>query len=486
MITRLPLYADDQRLNEILSQFEVYAEEQRKAWNIPGLAIGIIKDQNVLLAKGYGQRGLSDKRPVDENTIFQTGSLSKAFTAALVAIAADKKWLKWEDSVIQHMPTFRLSDPWVTTQFQMIDLLAQRSGLPPYAGDGQAFLGFTRDEMLNHLQYIHPLSSFRSQFAYQNILFLVAAHILEKKAKMTYEELLKQEIFLPLEMTNSTVTLKDYLEAPNRAEWLMRLEDGSTTRLNDDFPYNNWNYILGPAGGINSNVADLSKWLILQANLGKFKNKQLITENNMKQMTRPMVFVGDGHGSAMYYALGWVRTDYSPYPIIWHNGSTLGAFNVAAFIPEEKMGIVVLSNVRNTNLALALVLQFFDLYFGKPYQDWSQQLLAEQKNQVSTPQQRPSTPYSPLTLAKYAGTYQNPIYGDAIVEEKDQQLAILIGKNHLRLHMKPWDRDIFSLIWPIAQDSESRVIFIPDEKGNITTMRIEIFTKEGAGDFKKI
>jgi CubicO group peptidase (beta-lactamase class C family) len=130
-----PLYTQENKQDQTISKFEAYAEEQRKAWQIPGMAIGIIKEQEILLAKGYGQRGLDDKRPVDENTIFQIGSLSKAFTAALVAINVDKKLLKWEDKVINHYPNFRLADPWVTAEFEINDLLAQRSGLPSHAGD---------------------------------------------------------------------------------------------------------------------------------------------------------------------------------------------------------------------------------------------------------------------------------------------------------------------------------------------------------------
>lgn len=479
-----PYLHADKNLSQILKDFDQYAEQQRQAWQIPGMAIGIVKDQDVILIKGYGQRGIQDTRPVDETTLFQIGSLSKAFTAALVAISVDKGRLKWEDNVINHMTTFRLSDPWVTNEFQIIDLLAQRSGLPPYAGDSQSFLGFSSKDMLEHLRFLKPVSSFRSQYAYQNIFFLVAAHILEQKAKMNYQTLWQKELFTPLAMTDTNASLQDYLANDNRVEWFIRLKNGSISHLPDDFPYRDWNYILGPAGGINSNANDMTKWLMLQANQGKFQGKQLISASNMQRMTRPMIYANEVDGHAMYYGLGWVHMDYSPYPIIWHDGGTLGVYNVAAFIPQEKLGIIILTNVRNTQLAFALAFQFFDMYFNKQDQNWSQQLLMKAKDQ-QTASDEIESPYPPMDLSNYAGTYTNPIYGEAQVSVEGDQLILHIGKNHQRLEMKPWDRDIFVFQWPLVTDSDSKVVFIPGDDGQIAKMNIDIFAKEGAGEFEK-
>jgi CubicO group peptidase (beta-lactamase class C family) len=480
------LLARDEKRERLLKAFDIYAETQRKAWEIPGMAIGITKGQEVIFLKGYGQRGLEDTRPVDENTLFQTGSLSKAFTAALIAASVDKKWLNWEDKVIEHFPRFHLKDPWATAEFQVVDLLAQRSGLPPYAGDTQAFLGYSQQDMLNHLRFIQPVSSFRSQFAYQNVFFLVAAHLLEKKAQLSYEKLLDQFIFSPLEMKKSNASLKAYLKADNRAEWLMRLKDGSTKRLPDDFPYANWNYLMGPAGGINSTIQDMTKWMILQANQGKFQDKQLISVSNMQRMTRPGVYMEEVNGRAMYYALGWIHMAFSPYPIIWHNGATLGVYNVAAFIPQEQLGIIILSNVRETQLSLALALQFFDMYFDKPDQNWSQLLLAQQKQKQAKPTSVAPKNISPaLPLASYVGTYHNALYGEARVQIERNELLLIIGKSQQKFSLNQWDRDIFQFQWPFVEEEGSKVMFFPDDTGNIMTMRLEILSKEGVGDFKK-
>lgn len=482
------LLSTDDKTENLLKNFETYAEAQRKAWNVQGMAIAIVKDDKVLLSKGYGQRGLTDKRPVDENTLFQMGSLSKAFTSALVAIGVDKGVVKWEDKVIEHMPSFHLADPWATAEFQVVDLLAQRSGLPPYAGDSQAFLGYTQDEMLQHLRFLEPQTSFRSQYAYQNIFFVVAAHLLGKKLYSTYPHLLQQEIFIPLKMTHSSATLEDYLSNDNRAEWLVHLKDGTIYHLKDDFPEADWNYILGAAGGINSTAKDMANWMIFQANQGKFEGKQLISSDNMQRMIRSMIFAGRKDDINSYYALGWLASDYSPNPIIWHNGATLGVYNVAAFMPQEKIGIIILTNARDTQLATGLAFQFFDMYFNKPDQNWSQKFLAKAKEEAKTSEKKPENPSSPQPLSNYVGTYRNSIFGDVIVKEEDQNLMIVFGKKQQQFTLKPWDRDIFTMAWPIfdlGSDKPIKVLFSSDSTGKIERMMIDLLIEEGEGSFYK-
>lgn len=488
LVSILSLWSEE-KTEKLLKDFETYAEAQRKDWNVQGMAIAIVKDGKVILSKGYGQRGLNDKRPVDENTIFQIGSLSKAFTSALIAIGVDKGWVKWDDKVIAHVPSFHLADAWATAEFQVQDLLAQRSGLPPYAGDSLLFLGYSHDDILDKLRFIETQSSFRSQYAYQNILFVVASRILERKSSQTYPQLLQTELFGPLEMTNSSATLKDYLSNENRAGWIVHLKNGSLYDLKEDFDDANWNYEVGPAGGINSSVKDMANWMILQTNQGKFKDKQLISTENMKRMSRPMIFAGNKDNIDNYYGLGWAIAEYSPYPIIWHNGATLGVYNFAAFIPQEKLGIVILTNGRNTSLATGLAFQFFDMYYGKPDQNWSQKLLTKMKERNKKTEDKIENPTSPLPLSRYTGKYHSDIFGDIEVKEEDKQLSFILGKKQQKFTLKPWDRDIFTAAWPTLDLDEGepmKVLFTPDDKGNIDRMLIDVFTDEGEGSFDKV
>lgn len=474
----------DEKMVALLKNFERYAEEQRVLWKIPGMAIAIVKDQDVVLEKGFGQRGIKNTQPVDQNTLFQIGSLSKAFTSTLLAIANDRDLLKWEDKVIHHLPSFHLYDPWVTAEFQVNDLCAQRSGLPPYAGDYQATLGFSADEIFHHLAYIKPLTSFRADYAYQNSFFLVASKILENKLSATFPILLHREIFVPLNMKNSNASLHEYLASPNRAEWLMRLKNGSTEIVKEDFPFLNWNYTLGPAGGINSTVSDMSKWLILQANQGQFEGVELVSKKNMRFLRRPGIYAGELEEHNMFYAQGWLHIENTPYPVILHDGSTLGVYNVAAFIPEEKLGIVILTNVRNTRLALALALQFFDQYFGKPDKNWSQHFL-EQSQKAEPKTEAPQNISPPLPLHLYTGTYINPIYGELLVKIENKNLVLSLGKITQTFTLSHWDRDIFTLEDPFSGELPSKVSFLLNKDGIVSTVQLEFLSKEGAGDFIK-
>ena len=172
-------------LQKILGEFTEYAEQARRQWEVPGMAIAVVQDGKVVFAKGFGVKHAGGNDPVDEQTLFQIGSTSKAFTAALVAMLVDEKKVGWQDKVINHLPGFKMYDPWVTREFQVEDLMAQRSGLPGSAGDTQAVLGFPREHLLRSLARFKPVTSFRSSYAYQNGLFLAAGALVEQKTGKT-------------------------------------------------------------------------------------------------------------------------------------------------------------------------------------------------------------------------------------------------------------------------------------------------------------
>lgn len=244
----------------------------------------------------------------------------------------------------------------------------------------------------------------------------------------------------------------------------------------------NWTDRLVPAGGLNSNLKDMLLWVGFHANQGQIHEKQMISKKNMDRLTQAMIFDGDFYGHESYYALGWGRMEYSPYPIISHDGATLGTYNFAAFIPEEKLGIVILSNLRLPQFAFALGLHFFDSYFHKPQQDWIQKLVPQIQEEPNT---KLSNPYPSLPLSSYEGGYENSVYGKISVTKKGTDLELTMGKNHLKFILKHWNKDIFTFEWPIVDESPSKVIFIPDEMGKISKVRMEYFAKEGSGDFEK-
>lgn len=468
----------------LLDKFEKYAQKSFEEWKVPGMAIGIVKDGKLAYAKGFGVQVLNGKDKIDEHTVFQIGSLTKAFTATLTAIAIDKKKLNWTDKVVDALPEFMMFDPWVTRQFEVEDLLAQRSGLQPYAGDQQSNLGFNVKELIHNLRFSEPITSFRSAFAYQNIFFIVAAELLKAKTGQAWDELLYQEILNPLEMRETTVGLNPFFNAKNHASLHIRNLDGKIEVLGSGFPYNAGVYLYAPAGGINSNVVDMSKWIMLQLDQGKQGAQQIVSKDNLERLFRPHV-VGSLYEEAInYYCLGWAFRENSPYPIIWHNGGTAGVNNMLAIVPEEKVGIVVLCNTRGTLLAEALALQFFDMYFNKPDKQWSQKLLAKLNDDNHkaldkyTAEINTKSTWPPLPLQDYAGTYRNAMYGNAVVALENNGLTLQMGPNRVQAQLKHLNRDIFTLVWPYVTDNEiSLVSFELDENGKPVSMTVDALQK---------
>lgn len=451
------------QLKKILANFEKYAEQARKDWQVPGLAIAIVQDDKIILAKGFGVKQVGTDAKVDEHTIFQIGSTSKAFTAALMAMLIDENKLAWQNKVVDRLDQFQMFDPWVTREFQIADLMAQHSGLPAYAGDDQAILGFDRAHIIHSLRYLKPVTSFRSQFAYQNGLFLVAAALIEKYSGASWEENLKTRIFTPLGMTSTTAGLEGFQQAQN-VTFLHKKIGDKVEAIPSDWPYHSWVYTYGPAGGINSNVLDMTKWLRLQLGKGKFENKQLISEANLNFLHSPKTIVGTDPGKMKYYCEAWLYQPFHPYPIIWHNGGTSGNKTMVAFMPETGLGIVVLSNLI-TDLPEVLAFKFFDLYFHNPPKDWSKLGLEQMKQAAAKdkPPQRPASPAPPLPLDRYAGAYNNPVYGQITVTPEQDQLFATIGLNQKKVLLQPFDRDSFTFAWPFADDFTPAVFSIgPD------------------------
>lgn len=438
-------------LKKILADFEQYAEQARKFWEVPGMAVAIVQGDQVIFAKGFGVKKVGGTEPVDEHTIFQIGSTSKAFTVALVAMLVDEKKVGWQDKVINHLPTFRMFDPWVTREFMVEDLMAQRSGLPGYAGDGQAFLGFDRAHLIQSLRYFKPVTSFRSQYAYQNGLFLVPAALVEKYTGKSWEENVQTRLFKPLGMSATSTGLTGFQQAKN-VTFLHRKKEGQVTPLPRDWPYHYWVYIYGPAGGINSNIMDMTKWLRLQLGKGKFNGKQLISEANLEFLKTPKTILGEALGARCYYCQGWVYTAKTPYPLIWHTGGTSGNGTVVALVPEAGIGLVVLANLI-TGLPLELVLNFYDRYLGNPPRDWRQEIKTledKEKKAIKafSPPAPPAAPAPALPLERYTGTYHHQVYGKAIVAAHQDSLLVTMGPKHMKLSLRPWDRDIFQFYFP--------------------------------------
>lgn len=487
-----------------INDFAQYIEKTRQQWQIPGTAIAIVQNGKVVFAKGFGVKKLGSQDPVDSHTVFQIGSMTKAFTSALVASMIDEKKFTWQDRVIDLYPDFQMYDPWVTREFLVKDIMAQHSGLASHAEDKQVTLGFGRDHILHSLRYIKPVSSFRSEYAYQNSLFLVAAALVEKYSGKSWEDNIKQRIFVPLQMTDSSCASKDFKISKNIA-YLHTEYNGKIIPIPMSWnSYFDWIDVYAPAGAINSNVIDLSNWLMFQANSGKFADKQIMSAKNIDFTHEPQTILDDSSilgSDRAFYALGWFYDAYPASPIILHPGETSGASSIMAFAPKDKVGIIVLTNLSDTNYPLMIVRTFFDMYFHRQSKDWNEVFFAQKKAQdredaLEKTQQPPvEASAASLPLAKYVGTYQNDIYGKMVIRLDNGKLIGTIGPQGMKMQLTPWNKNVFAShiissngeIPPQELKPYHTVIFNFDEDNNVYEIVISTSNLDSnAGKLKKI
>ncbi len=268
-----PIFVFAQTLDEKLKEIDAYAEKTRADWNVPGIAIAIVKDDKVVFAKGYGVRELNKPERVDENTLFAIASNSKAFTTASLAILVDEKKLDWDDKVVKYLPEFQLYNQYVTSELTIGDLVSHRSGLDTFSGDLLWYeTKYNSDEILRRVRFLKPKSSFRSSFGYQNLMFIAAGRIVEKVSGKTWAQFVAERILTPIGMSNTNTCVLDYKTGDNVA--VPHNESGGKLRA---LPQG---VVDGAAGAVrlNSSVVDVAKWLRLQLGRGKFEGKQIFSE----------------------------------------------------------------------------------------------------------------------------------------------------------------------------------------------------------------
>jgi len=447
------------RLNDTIAQFDRHAQNAMLKWNVPGMAVAIVKDGEIIFARGYGVKTAGGSDPVTTDTVFQIGSTSKAFTAALAAMEVDSGRMNWTDPVIRYLPDFRMNDPWVTKEFTITDTLSQRSGLDEKWGTDLATLGYNRSEIIHALRYAEPISSFRSEYAYQNIPFMVTAAAVEKTSGKSWEENLEARIFTPLHMESASTSYEAFLSAPDHAtlHMLGLLPDGTLgpVLIDPGWEFNNVTYTLGPAGGINADVKDMAAWAIFQLGDGTFEGKRLISPENMAYMHSPRTPVADVMTDSMdYYCLGWnYREMNATPPVVHHTGETPGHHAVVYLVPRENLGIVVLANEAGPSLPEDVADGFYRLYFGKalPENGADDQDLLQRIKALLYPQKapRPDNPAPPLPLSEYTGSYTNNAYGTATVAEADGNLTLTFGKKPVvTIRLAPWDGNTFHATCP--------------------------------------
>jgi CubicO group peptidase (beta-lactamase class C family) len=472
--------------------------------NIPGMAYAIVKDDKVVYAKGFGVKDAAAEEPVGVHTVFEIGSTSKAFTTTLLAMLADEGQIDWDDPVRAHLPEFSLMDPWVTNEFQIADLVSQRSGMPPYSLDLMAFIGFGRDDIARAVRFVEPITSFRSTFGYVNTLFLTAAEIIEDKTGFAWEDNLDVSIFGPLGMTETTAHPEVVATLRDIARGHIVSESGGLWPIPDNWTYADWIDIYGPAGGIRSNVMDMTKWIRMQLNDGQFEGTRIVSEENIAVMREPRIFVGiPVFGDVASYASAWIYNTFSPYPVVWHNGETSGMHSIVALIPKANAGLVVLTNSAPNSLPELMLAKAYALYFhpeGTEGLRLETQATAADSAATTGPGdlfRRPARslamdeidPQIGLPLDRYVGVYTNPAYGTITVSLVDDALHALIGPKELMVPLVSYSGNTFSGQFPdmpMTSDSELLITFIVPSGENARELRVDLFHDVDQGRFTRV
>ena len=469
--------------------FNARVESLRREAGVPGMAISIVENGRVTLAQGYGVRKLGAPGRVDSDTIFPTGSTGKAVTVAALATLVDAGKLGWDDKVIDHLPGFQMYDPWVTRELTIRDLLVHRAGLGYGAGD-LLFVprgSLSRAESVWRVRFIKPATSFRSTFAYSNVMYMVAGQVIEAVSGQTWEDYVREHVFLAAGMTRSTSDNERRFATDDRAYPHARLDGGlrgagaqEVIDERDDLGRN-----AAPGGGLAVSANDMAKWLALQLAQGKLPGGgQLYTAASAAEMWKPVIPMpieparpGMELTQPRFsnYALGWDVQDYRGAKIIWHGGAVLGFKTAVVLIPEKNVGFAIEINSEEGELIRGLMFELIDHYLGLPSENWPAKFRANRLGDIAeglkvlrATEAKPAGIGPSLPLARYAGTYADPWYGKVNIVARGDGLAIdFMSTPRMGGHLRHWQYDTFITEFDDKTIEPAYVTFAIGAEGNV-------------------
>ncbi len=412
-----------------LGGLDAYIEQALKEWQVPGAAVVIVKNDQVVYAKGFGVREIGKAGQVDPDTIFAIGSATKAFTGAALGMLVDDKKISWDGAVHGYMPAFELSDAYATRNATVRDLLSHRTGFNSGYGWLWTGSGFDRDEIIHRLRFQTDSFGFRDHFAYANEIYTAAGELVPAVTGVSWDDFVAKRIFTPLGMSRShtSVTALSGLENVARPHGLV---DGKLVT----FPYRQVDNV-GGAGAINSSARDMAQWLRLQLNDGVHDGTRLLSTATLDEthsgQTIPRQGLTNPGGQFAEYGFGWIINDYRGKKVVQHSGGVDGMLCIVSMIPEEKLGVVVLTNMLPSQLTTSVELKVFDTFLGGVATDWTASLKAKD-DAAKAEQERvrlaqAAEPHIPptLPLARYAGTYTSALYGTIKVAMDSRVLTLV-------------------------------------------------------------
>lgn len=484
-----------------LQDFDSYVNKVRKEFDIPGISVAIIKDGKLVFENGYGVReygahGAADK-PADARTLYAIASNTKAFTAASLSMLADQGKLDMGDRVIDHLPWFRMSDPYVTHEMRIRDLLAHHSGLSLGAGDLLYWptTDFTTRQVVQRLAHVPINHGFRERYFYDNILFGVAELVIENVSGMSYHDFLKQNFFQPLGMDDTRFNFHYIKPTDNDVAVGYAKYDFKDLKPTEKLAWAN----NSGAGGIYSSVHDMSKWVIAQLAGGVYgkdengKDKRLFSEARHREMwsvqtaihpSRPKVpelasltpaFAG--------YGEGWHLSEYQGHKLVYHTGGWPGFVSRVTMVPDQNLGMVVLTNQEVGSAFQAVTYRILDAYLGAKKTDWVAAYQAYERYQLEKAdtswarhqKARNKSSKPSLALADYAGTYKDPWYGNVDIRKEKGHLVMQFAHTKVLLgDMQPWQHDTFIIRWrDRSLNADAFATFALDEDGKVRELRIK-------------
>ncbi|MEQ8310184.1 MAG: serine hydrolase [Sphingopyxis sp.] len=474
-------------------------EALRQKVGAAGVSIAIVEDGRTTLSRGWGVRKLGERAPVDAETIFQTGSTGKAMTAAALAVLVDEGRIGWDDPVIQHMPWFRMYDPWVTREITIRDLLVHRSGL----GLGQGDLMFvprthlTRKQTVERVAYLKPKTSFRSAYAYDNILYAVAGQLIEEVTGQTWEDFIRARILRAGGMKNATSDSAERFATPNRS-WPHARLSGPLRGLGpqqvlderDELGRNG-----APAGGLALSADDMAAWLRIQLARGALPDgKRLFSEKQAMEMWAPVTPIPitplpdalkPAQPTQQAYALGWQVQDYRGHRIIQHGGGVFGSITRVVLIPDRKVGFAIMMNSEDSGMLLGLTYRLLDHYLDQgdhgwieKWENWYQSRLAGGKAFLEQAKASPAKSGPSLSLARYAGRFRDPWYGDVVVGSDKKGLTIdFTSTPRMAGRLDHWQYDSFVTRFDDPAIEPAYVTFALDADGKVTGVTMKAVSK---------
>lgn len=472
---------------EALAGFHGFAASVIAEWQLPGLAVGVVRGSDVVLAQGYGYRDLESRLPVTEHTVMPIGSNTKSFTATLLAMLVDEGAIEWDRPVRDYLPDFELRDDFATAEMTARDLLTHQSGLPRH---DHVWYGrpVTRSELFRRLQHLEPNASFRSRFQYQNLMFMAAGHLAERVAGVDWGQMVEERIFRPLGMTRSSTSVAEIAAAGDYALPYL-LTDGELERV----AFRDMDAI-GPAGAINSNVVEMLAYIQMHLDGGVFAGRRLLSAGSSALMQRPHSAIpgSSEHGEVgqSSYGLGVQVGSYRGRAMVTHGGGVDGFASAVSWLPQERIGVIVLTNRSGgANPAPTIVTyNLFDRLLGLPGIDWSErsrELHAEQRSHAAESaeedRERGTQGTHPSReLGAYVGHYSHPAYGTMEVRIAAGAKRLEIAYDEFRLGLEHRQDDTFHISSrPALLAVSGLVTFSVDETGTVATVAIP-FEPNGA------